>query len=142
MTLTSLIAVLALLGAVSAQEPEQPVLAGTSWTLSALGDVPAVPGRNSQNAHIVFDVETVSVFYGCNFGRGPYAADSQGALSMPHLNTTRRRCQDPIMQMEMRFGRALRDATHFTITDGQLELFDAQERLVATLDQHEDDQHK
>ena len=142
MKLALIVALVGLSSAAFAQAPQRSVLAGSSWTLREVGDAPATAGRNGENPHITFNAGTVSVFYGCNLGNGPYTADSQGSLMMPHLYATRMRCRDQIMQIERAFGRALGDTTRFAITGAQLELFDGRDRLVATLDQYGNDKPK
>jgi heat shock protein HslJ len=143
MKLGLIVALVALSSAAFAQEPPRPVLAGTSWTLREIGRAPATAGRNGVPPHIAFNAAgTVSVFFGCNLGSGAYTADSQDSLTIPHLYVTRMRCRDQVMQSERAFGRALAHVTHFAITGAQLELFDEQHQLVATLDQYRGDKPK
>jgi putative lipoprotein len=107
-------------------------LTGVEWKLVALGTAPALAPPQGQTAHLTLDPakKTVAGSTGCNRFAGSFAL-VDGALHLNPGAMTMMACQDEAMHQEQAFVEALKATTGYRLTDGSLELLDAEGRVLA-----------
>ncbi len=107
-----------------AEEPaaDAQALAGTAWNLESLGPVGSeTPVIEDTTLVISFDSDTeFGGTGGCNSFGGGYALEN-GTFMLGEFGTTFIACEDQaIMQQELRFYEALRDAVQYELTGDEL----------------------
>lgn len=107
-------------------------LAGTRWTLDALGAEVVATGENAPHPTLEFGAEDgqASGFAGCNRFTGSYALGDRDELSFGRLASTRRACSSG-MELEQRFLTALEAVRHRRIEGRSLQLLDQQGQVLA-----------
>ena len=118
-----LVALMAGGGAMAADEPAAPALAGTTWWAETITGRPVI---DSAASTITFEADgRVSGRAGCNryFGTSTIAGEQ---LSFGAMGATRMACAPALMDQETRFFQALGSAEHWTIDeDGLLLIYSA-----------------
>lgn len=108
-------------------EPDVP-LVGTLWRLETMGaDNPVVTPLISE-MRIAADGRVTGTT-GCNEFSGTATIDGYGITFSP-LATTRRACEDPVMNQERAFLQALESARSWSIDGRHLDLFDGRRHSV------------
>ena len=112
--------------------PAEPsALTSTPWALQAFGgpDVP-LAALQGKNITIEFNAEgRASGFAGCNTYGGGYTVDGN-SLTFGPLISTMMACEPALMTLEQAYLAALAKTASFQITDGQLDLMDANGQMV------------
>lgn len=96
-------------------------LAGVTWSADAasLGSlVDGLPPR--ARADIRFEGGQVSGHSGCNLYGGTYEAKGDGSLTIAVGSMTEMACDEPLMQLDSAFTKALGDVTAFQVTNSGL----------------------
>ena len=103
----------------------------TYWKLVQLGDKTVADGDQQNEANLIFHTaeNRVTGSGGCNRLTGTYMADSH-ALRFNGVASTRMACIHG-MEIEMAFLGALEKVRTWKITNQQLELYDAGDKLLA-----------
>lgn len=130
-TLITLIVVAGLLlaGCVPLPSPAADPLAGTSWILADLGSRAV---RQDTQVTLRFEDGRASGSDGCNNYSTSYTA-SAGKLSFDkHVISTLMACPEPIMEQASAYIAALTQAATYKLEGGQLALFDAGGKTLAT----------
>ncbi|UCC63551.1 MAG: META domain-containing protein [Anaerolineae bacterium] len=123
---------------VGTKRPGAPVdLDGTEWVLTSLHGQSLIEGTNIT---LNFAGGVLSGFAGCNAYGGEYTAADEGILAIPELAITAQDCQEPegVMQQEAAYVEALQDATAYRVTDGRLELENAEGETTLVFAQKEE----
>ncbi|HKE96756.1 MAG TPA: META domain-containing protein, partial [Povalibacter sp.] len=109
-------------------------LESTRWVLVALGDQAIPPAEGQREPYIALEPtqHRISGHGGCNRLVGGYELDGD-KLRFVQLALTRMACPD--MKYEGLFAKALDATTHWKITGNHLELFDAQDAMVARFEE-------
>lgn len=97
-------------------------LAGTAWNLESLGPIGSeTPVMEDTTLVISFDSDTeFGGTGGCNSFGGGYALED-GAFMLGEFGTTFIACEDQaIMEQELRFYEALRDASQYELSGNEL----------------------
>ena len=97
-------------------------LGGVTWTLVSYGS-PDAPVAVLENAPITltFSAEGIGGSAGCNSYFGAFQYDV-GTITFTDIGSTLIACEQPIMDQETAYLEALRTATAYQITDGQLQI--------------------
>ena len=119
------------------EHPGTSSLAGTTWLLESIG-----PSGNLRPALAAVEVTLtfsddgrVSGNASCNSYFGQYVSDTDGALSISGLGSTKMYCHEPgVMQQEQDFLAALSQAQHYTVVNGRLSISGGDVELVAALE--------
>jgi heat shock protein HslJ len=107
-------------------------LTGVEWKLVALGATPAVAPPQGQPAHLTLDSAKKSIAgsTGCNRFAGSFALPG-GGLSLTVGAMTMMACPDEVAAQEQAFVEALKGTTGYRLTNGGLELVDADGQALA-----------
>ena len=105
-------------------------LAGTQWQLQAL------LGESLQSERPItleFDQLRLSGFAGCNRFSGNYTLGSDGSLGVGTTSATKMACNEQRNHLEQRFLQKLPAVHQFSLNNGQLQLLDAQHKVLMAL---------
>jgi heat shock protein HslJ len=105
-------------------------LAGTHWTLQALGNDGGV-GTTAVTLHFGQE-DTIAGTDGCNQFRGDYAVDGRSIEIGGNPAGPTMACVDPVGTRARAYREALQRAANFALDDTHLELNDATGRLLAS----------
>ncbi len=100
-------------------------LLDTTWTLTRLGDTPLPPGPEQRRPHLSLQRKDgrVSAWLGCNAASGSYTLDG-AQLAFGPMRSTRMACRDG-MSVEHGLAEALGNTARWSMSGGELELYDA-----------------
>lgn len=116
------LAIAALAAAACSQEAQQPVLDGTSWTLSDWAESTSIPADVTITAE--FTGITLSGNSGVNSYSGEYEADETGAFSAGPFAGTMMAGPQAAMDAEAAYLHRLEAAKSYAVTGGTLVLKD------------------
>ncbi len=100
-------------------------LDGTEWVLQSVDGSSPLAGTEIT---LAFSGGQASGSAGCNTYAGPYSVEGEDGLSFSGLANTEMACLEPvgIMDQEEKYLEALRAATGFRLSDGELQIFSAE----------------
>jgi copper homeostasis protein (lipoprotein) len=117
--------------------PAELSLCGPHWNLVYLGPTPVSAVANQQQAHLVFDADTLRVAGsgGCNRVAGSFEIDGE-RLRFGPMASTRMACPGG-MDLERQFLEALAQVERYRICENTLELLDISSNLLALFETDE-----
>ena len=100
-------------------------LDGTEWVLQSVDGSSPLEGTEIT---LAFSGGGASGSAGCNAYSGPYSVEGEDGLSFSDFVNTAMACLEPvgIMDQEEKYLEALRAATGFRLSDGELQIFSAE----------------
>jgi heat shock protein HslJ len=104
-------------------------LAGTQWQLQALVDERL---QTERPITLEFDQLRLSGFAGCNRFSGNYTLGTDASLGVGTTSATKMACNEQRSQLEQRFLQKLQVVHQFSLNNGQLQLLDAQHKVLMT----------
>lgn len=104
-------------------------LAGTSWTITRIGETTPVAGSTPT---MVFTADHASGITGCNYYSGEYSLTGS-RLTVSSTTMTAMACAPALMEQESAFTAALGKVAGFTLAGETLSLTDASGATVLTL---------
>lgn len=109
-------------------------LLNTQWRLSGLGDGDAIVTTGlDENIFFVLDGETISGSGGCNAFGGTLVIEGE-SISVGDIESTQEACEDEeVNQRELAFFTMLDNVTRYEVSRDTLNLYDAQDALLASL---------
>jgi heat shock protein HslJ len=119
-------------GAPAAASAGSPELTGTRWLLTRLGTRTMITVPGDRAPHLLFNGSDrrVAGSGGCNRLMGPYMVDGT-MMRLGPIAGTMMACQQPIMEQEQAFLKALEATESYRIVNGQLELRGTDRQLLA-----------
>ena len=104
-------------------------LAGTQWQLQTLVNERL---QTERPITLEFDQLRLSGFAGCNRFSGNYTLGTDASLGVGTTSATKMACNEQRSQLEQRFLQKLQVVHQFSLNNGQLQLLDAQHKVLMT----------
>jgi heat shock protein HslJ len=109
--------------------PDRPL---GSWSLAAFGDGGALVAGTKVEVEFTANGH-VRGHGGCNQFFGDFTVEEEGRIAAGPFGATRMACPPPVMEQESRFLGALEQAESFRVSSGNLELSDADGKILVVL---------